>query len=98
MLQNLLLTIRQEDGAQHVMPINESAPRPAKADQIKVALFHFHVSMRRHLPKLERSASADPIRLLDIGHGKWLIAPTNIGSQRWDSGRFRDFRFSCRRA
>jgi hypothetical protein len=68
--QHVLLALRRDDAAQHVMTLDDTLPGPFQTGQIDRGAFKLPIRVAAHIAQFERSTAADPIGLLDVSEWK----------------------------
>ncbi len=74
LLQDPLPALGQDDGAQHVVALDQPPPRRFEPREVEVLAVDLLVEVHGHVAELEVGRTADPIGLLDLGQREGLEA------------------------
>ena len=87
--ENLLQSIVANDGSQHVMAIDQLLPSGTQPAAVNTGQVHFDVDVAANVAQFETVGVPEPIGLLHVGQGEWLVTGCRI---RYDD-RGRPFGF-----
>src|SRR5689334_22295364 len=80
--KNLLGTIGTDDGAQHVMAVDQSLPCCLDLIAVRVRHMELEIDVTPDVAELEIIAAAEPISPLHLGERKRLVAKRQAREQR----------------
>ena len=84
--EDLLGAVGQDDGAQHVMTVDQPLPGALESLQVDGLPFELQVAMRGDVPEIESAGTADPVGLLDRSQRERQVAFLRLWLEGWEPG------------